>query len=232
MTARPTAIIVDDEPQLRQYLIGLLGQMWPDLEIVAQAGNGADALSTIEQLRPEIAFLDIQMPGINGLEVAQGIHATCQIVFITAFDQYAVEAFEHAAIDYLLKPVKESRLRRTIKRLQSRQDNQQPDMTDLLRKLTKIEEKNQQYLQWIKAPGKEEIHLLPVSEVDYLQSRDKYTSVFSNGREYLIRIALSTLESQLDPEKFWRVHRSTIVRIAAIGKISKDLRGHHYILLK
>ncbi len=231
MTITASAIIVDDESALREYLIRQLAELWPSLKIVAQASNGFEAIELIEQLEPQIVFLDIQMPGMTGLEVAQKIQGNCQIVFVTAYDQYAVDAFNNAAIDYVLKPVENKRLRKTIQRLQSQLHKEPPDLSHLLEKLANLKTPVQPWLQWIKAPGKDEIHLLPIDEVDYLQSSDKYTSVYSNCREYLIRTALKKLEQQLDPEKFWRIHRSTIIRVNAVSKVSKDLRGRHFIIL-
>ena len=231
MTDSITAIIADDESPLRDYLIRQLAELWPDLKIAGEAENGFEAISIIENLSPDIAFLDIKMPAMSGLEVAQKIQHKCQIVFITAYDQFAVDAFNSAAIDYVLKPVEPDRLKKTIERLQTQVPNKSVDISCLLKKLSDLNTSTTPWLQWIKAPDKDEIHLLPINEVDYLQSSDKYTSVYCNGKEYLIRTALSKLEEQLDPQAFWRIHRSTIVRVNAIKKVRKDLRGRYFIVL-
>ncbi len=216
-----TAIIADDEPPLRDYLRKLLSENWPDLEISYQAENGVDALKAIFKHQPDIAFLDINMPGLTGLEVAEQCKGECHIVFITAYDQYAIEAFENEAIDYLLKPVNKERLLETRKRVEARLENSPQDLTHLLSSLPS----RQSYLQWIKVVHQEEVLLINVDDIDYFQSGNKYTSAYIKGKEHILRSSLKKLESQLDSDKFWRVHRGTLVRVEAIESISKMLSG-------
>ena len=219
MTA--TAIIADDESSLREYLTVLLNETWPQLNILHTAENGVDALKAIIKHQPDIAFLDIAMPGLSGLEVAEQCKGECHIVFVTAYDQYAIQAFENEATDYLLKPVNKERLQETQKRLQERLNHSPRDLTKLLSKL----QKHQSYLQWLKVAYQEEVKLINVDNIDYFQSSEKYTSAYVSGKEYVLRSSLKKLEKQLDPDEFWRVHRSTLVRVKAIGSIEKALSG-------
>jgi len=218
---KATAIIADDESPLRSYLTTLLADIWPELIIVHTAENGVDALKAIIKHQPDVAFLDINMPGLTGLEVAAQCKDDCHIVFITAYDQYAIDAFENEAIDYLLKPVNKERLQETQKRLQERMNNTPQDLTNLLSTL----ESNKSYLQWLKVAYQEEVKLINVIDVDYFQSSEKYTSAYVNGKEYILRSSLKKLENQLDPNEFWRVHRATIVRVKSIESITKTLSG-------
>ncbi len=217
----PSAIIADDESALRGYLCKLLNEIWPDLKVVYQAKNGVDALQAIIKHQPQIAFLDINMPGLTGLEIAAQCKGECHIVFITAYDQYAIEAFENAAIDYLLKPVNHERLLETRTRIEARLPNSSQDLTKLLAHLPT--EKN--HLQWLKVVHQEEVLLINIDDVDYFQSGDKYTSAYIKGKEHILRSSLKNLEAQLDPNKFWRIHRGTLVKVTAIESISKMLSG-------
>lgn len=246
--AAPSAVIADDEPQLAAYLEKLLQACWPELEIVARAGNGEQALQAIRATHPDVAFLDVQMPGLSGLEVAARIRelgreaapgageealARCRIVFVTAFDQYAVEAFETAAVDYLLKPVTPERLARTVERLRShapqgRRAAAPAGLDALLERLVR----RSGYLHWLQASAGDEITLLPVAEIDWLQSSDKYTLVGNAKGQWLLRTALKDLEEQLDPDEFWRIHRGAIVRVGAIARVSRDLRGQYRVELR
>jgi len=218
---RPSAIIADDEPALREYLFKLLNENWPDLNIIHQVENGVEALKSIIKHQPEIAFLDIKMPGLSGLEVAEQCKGECHIVFITAYDQYAIEAFENEAIDYLLKPVNRERLLETRKRIEARLQNRPRDLTRLLSRFP--DEKRE--LQWLKVVHQDEVILINIDDVDYFRSGDKYTSAYIEGKEHILRSSLKKLESQLDPNTFWRIHRSTLVRVAAIESINKMLSG-------
>lgn len=225
ITKRPTAIIVDDEPNLCSLLSRQLNVCWPELEILAEVHTGADALHLLVGLRPDVAFLDIKMPGMSGLELAKHIGPSCHIVFVTAYDQYAVQAFENAAVDYLLKPVAQERLRKTALRLQQQITSVPPDLTSLLEKLSAQIRPKKQYLQWLQVSTQNDIELLPVDEVDYFQASDKYTLVINSKTERVIRTSLKELEEELDPERFWRIHRNAIVRVAAIARVSRDFKG-------
>ena len=218
---KATAIIADDESPLRNYLMTLLADTWPELIIVDAVENGIDALKAIIKHQPDVAFLDINMPGLTGLEIAAQCKDDCHIVFITAYDQYAIEAFENEAIDYLLKPVTKDRLQTTRKRLQERLNNSPQDLSNLLSTL----QSNQSYLQWLKVAYQEEVKLINVIDIDYFQSSEKYTSAYVNGKEYVLRSSLKKLEEQLDPNEFWRVHRATMVRVKSIESITKMLSG-------
>ncbi len=225
------AIIADDEEILRTGITVLLNRMWPDLDICGQAENGAQALSMIQSQKPDIAFLDIQMPGMTGVEVAKKVLGTTKVVFITAYDQFAVEAFESEAVDYILKPVSEQRLGKTIDRLKkqltaSTRDNQgqgRESVLDLKKIIQVLENRAApEYLRLIKVKTGTDLRFVPVSEIVYFKAEDKYTIVLTGQKEFLIKTPIRDLENRLDPENFWRVHRSTIVNIEKIKKITRS----------
>jgi DNA-binding LytR/AlgR family response regulator len=218
-------LIADDEAPLRDWLRRLLLQLAPDAEIVAEAGDGATALAHIETLQPDAAFLDIRMPGMSGLEVATRVKVPTRFVFVTAYDEFAVDAFEHAAVDYLLKPVTAARLAKTLDRL--RAGTPTIDHAALLRQLVARLDKpaQPQALRWLRVGDADAVQRLDVNEVDRFEAADKYTSVHCGQREWLIRTPLKELEQQLDADSFWRIHRGTLVRVAAIQRVSRDLMG-------
>jgi DNA-binding LytR/AlgR family response regulator len=221
----PTAIVVDDEPALVAQLKKALAAGWPDLEVVGTASDGAKALDLADRLRPDVVFLDIQMPGLGGLEVARRLAGRCHVVFVTAYDRYAVQAFEGAAVDYLLKPVDGERLALTVERLRTRLASRPPDLGALVEQLTERLRHGTGRLQWLQVQQREDVILVAVGEVDVFQSSDKYTLAQAGEREWVIRTPLKELEAQLDPAQFWRVHRGAIVRVAAIARVSRDLGG-------
>ncbi len=220
-----SAVIADDETTLREYLKHQLQLVWPELRIIGEAENGIQALQQIEQFKPDIAFLDIKMPGLSGLDVASRVQGLCHIVFATAYDEFAIKAFEMEAIDYLQKPVTEERLKSTVNRIQQRM-NSAPD--DLNKVLQLLQQKNtsKAYLNWVRASLKDEVHVIAVDDVLYFQSEDKYTTVVTPQRDYIIRTSLKELESELDPDKFWRIHRATLVQVSQIDSSKKDFAGH------
>ena len=231
------AIIADDEEQLRIYLKSKLFELWPELRICGEAENGIEALDLIESLRPAIAFLDIRMPGLSGLEVAQKIRVNCRVVFITAFDQYAIEAFENEAVDYLLKPVTDKRLAKTIKRLKkqiSAIPNPPNDFSRTMdRLLVALKDKQPGgYLKWIKVRHGEEVRLIPIDDVCYFKAEDKYTLVRTIENESLIKKSIRQLVEELDPDQFWRIHRGSIINVNRIGKVSRSFAGRLIITLK
>jgi len=231
------AIIADDEDQLRSYLKSRLSDVWPDLVICGEAGNGQEALELIQKYRPHIAFLDIRMPGLSGMEVAKKIADSCWVVFITAYDQYAVEAFENEAIDYILKPVTRERLKKTTNRLKKQVDTSSGPPADLSKVVERIvdsfsNKETPDYLQWIRTQQGEEIRLVPVEEVYYFKASDKYTMVITKAGESLIRKPIKDLSNELDPNKFWRIHRGTIVNAGCIAKMGRSLTGRGVIKLK
>ena len=228
------ALIADDEPALRIELRRLLAAAWPELAIVASVGDGTAALEAIERLRPDVAFLDIRMPPPSGLDVARRAGPDTAVVFVTAYDTHAVEAFERAAVDYLLKPVLGSRLEETVGRLKRRLaegDCSDPDpqvLESLIRRLADTPE----YLHWLRVGQGERVELVAVDDVCFFQSDRKYTAAVTRDREHLVRTPISELAARLDPGRFWRIHRGGIVNVAAIRAARRDLRGRYRLMLK
>ncbi|MES2072953.1 MAG: LytTR family DNA-binding domain-containing protein [Pseudomonadota bacterium] len=232
------ALIADDEPHLALYLKEQLALLWPELEIVHIARNGDEAAACITALEPDVAFLDIQMPGLSGLEVAQGIEGDTQIVFVTAFDTYAVQAFDHCALDYLLKPLKTDRLARTIERVKAALAQQAagpgvPDarLADALRQLTRGPATPSR-LRFIRAGQGEYVHQIAVSDVLFFHADDKYTVVQTAGGEHLIRATITELAVQLDPEQFWQVHRATLINLDYLAGTRRDESSRLFLRIK
>ena len=231
-----SAVIADDETPLRHWLRRRLAAIWPELAIIGEAENGIAALELIRTHRPDIAFLDIRMPGLSGLEVAAEAAGTCRIVFVSAYDEYALEAFEQAAVDYLLKPITPERLAKTVNRLRHSvtPTASLADMAGLLERLSaRIETaESRETLRWIRVSKGEAVRLIPVEDVDYFQSRDKYTAVITRAHEFLIRKPVWELVRELDSQRFWQVHRSTIVNVNRIEQVSRSLTGRLVLRLK
>ena len=225
-----TAIIADDEAPLRAHLERMLRKLWPELKICGQAENGRQALAMVEQYSPDIIFLDIRMPGLTGMEVAKSLAGSIHIVFVTAFDKYAVEAFDCHAIDYLLKPVSEQRLQETVHQLQTNLNTPPQDIASLLEQLGNNARKAAP-LKWIRVMQGENINLTHVDEVAYFKFEDKYTTVRTQHGNDMIRLSLKTLEESLDPENFWRIHRNTIVNVAWVDRAYEE-DGQLIITLK
>lgn len=231
------AIIADDEAPLREHLKTLLAGLWPELEVAGMAENGAEALALIRGLEPDVAFLDIKMPLLSGLQVAAGCGDACRVVFITAYNDYAVEAFERAAVDYLLKPLEAARLAETVVRLQKRIANEQrvaPPWAQLAEHLAqgRPDATAPRYLSWVRASRRDATFLIAAEDVCYFKSEDKYTSVVTRDETFLIRKSVSALEGELDPDRFWRVHRGVIVNLASIAVTRRSLNGGYTIHLK
>jgi DNA-binding LytR/AlgR family response regulator len=239
--ATPRALIADDEPHLAQYLRERLAAVWPELQIAGVAADGPEALRLVEEHDPDVLFLDIRMPGLSGLEVARRAAAGVQIVFVTAYDQYAVDAFEREAVDYVVKPVTDERLRETVRRLRQRLRNPQPPegvaaaleaLGRVLPALGAAAPGAVERLAWIRAAIGSQVRLISVDEVCYFQANDKYTSVFTAEGQALIRTPLKELAEQLDPERFWQVHRGTIVNLRHVSATMRDLTGRVTLTLK
>jgi DNA-binding LytR/AlgR family response regulator len=230
MQARPTALIADDEPLLRDALTRQLARAWPELDVVAQARNGREAIKFFEARRPDVCFLDVHMPGVSGIEAAHQIGRRAHLVFVTAYDQYAVQAFAEGVLDYLVKPVEAARLAETVTRLQDRLRAAQPasNTEALLRELAVQLGRGAAAapLRWIRAQVGQTLRLIPVDEIDYLRSDTKYTLVAWRGDaghpgEALVRIALKELVAQLDAEQFAQVHRSVVVNLRAVSHVTR-----------
>jgi DNA-binding LytR/AlgR family response regulator len=230
MTDDPRAIIAEDEALLATELRDALAALWPSLKICAVAEDGIQALRALEDHRPDILFLDIQMPGLSGLEVAQQVNGRCHVVFVTAFDDHAVQAFEQGAVDYVLKPLSVSRLATAVTRLKQRIGSVPARLDGLIDRLT--EPREGEYLHWITASQGREVRLITTAEVCYFRSDNKYISVVTSDGEALIRLTLRELIEQLDPSMFWQVHRSTVVNANAIAGLVRDRQGRLTIRLK
>ena len=226
---RPRAIIAEDEPLLREELAELLGSLWPELEVVAQAGDGLEALRALESGAPDVVFLDIHMPGLTGLEVARQASGRCHVVFVTAYDEHTLAAFEQGAADYVLKPVSAARLATTVARLKERIGRQAPALEGLLRELGGG---SRGFLRWINASHGQAVRVITVDDVCYFQADSKYTRVVTASEESLIRKPIKELCDELDPASFWQIHRSTIVNVHAVAGVVRDLRGRTQVRLR
>ena len=237
MSSNPRALIADDERLMRDQLRGRLAQAWPELEIVAEAVNGAEAIALADETQPDIAFLDIRMPGVSGIEAAAQLDDAIHVVFVTAYDEYAIEAFDRGALDYLLKPVAPDRLQRTVERLQARlRDTESPArdgamLAQLVDQL-KGNAPRKPLLAWIQASIGDRLEMIAVDDILFFQAADKYTRVVRQGSEALIRKPIYELLGELDGNHFWQVHRSTIVNVRAIADISRDARGRQIIRVR
>jgi DNA-binding LytR/AlgR family response regulator len=227
----PTALIAEDETVLREELQAHLAALWPELRVAATASSGIEALLLLEQHRPDVLFLDIQMPGMTGLEVARQADGRCHIVFVTAYDAFALAAFEQGAVDYLLKPYDAARLATAVRRVKQRLQAVPQPLGGLLHELAAVQPARE-HLRWINASQGHEVRLITVDEVYYFQSDTKYTRVVTATSDALIRRSLKELQEQLDPSCFWPIHRSTIVNANAIAGVSRDFRGRISVKLK
>lgn len=236
--AARTAIIAEDEALLRQALLDQLAQVWPELQVIEACEDGASALEALAEHQPDVAFLDIRMPGLTGLEVAAAatdVSPRTQVVFTTAYDQYAVDAFERGAVDYLLKPIEAERLAACVQRLKARTET--PDaaaLADLLQRLSANlpRAEGPEPLTWITASAGQETRLILVDEVVYFRADNKYTTVMTADGESLLRTPIKDLLAVLDPRAFRQIHRSTIVNLKAIAGIARDDSGRGTVRLK
>ncbi|RYE75518.1 MAG: response regulator transcription factor [Oxalobacteraceae bacterium] len=248
----PTAIIADDERLMRDLLRTRLSQAWPELQIVGEAKNGDEAVQLVGELQPDLTFLDIRMPGKTGMDAAREIGDASQVVFVTAYDEYAVEAFERGAVDYVLKPPEPERLRITVERLKERLKersgtaagtapragapaavNVNDTVSAMLTQLAeKIAAPKPKYLQWIQASIGQDLRMIPVEDILFFRSDEKYTCVQTDKLEALIRKPVRDLAEELDPSLFWQIHRATLVNVNAIEGVTRDIRGRHLVLIK
>jgi DNA-binding LytR/AlgR family response regulator len=230
---RASAVIADDEPLLRAMLKSRLAKLWPELEVVHEMSDGRDIDAVVQRHAPKLFFLDIHMPGVNGLEAARAIAGRAHVVFVTAYDQHAVEAFEQGAVDYVLKPFNEERLAVTVARLKERLLERPAALDALVEQLAgRLGGKAPEHLRWIKASVGSNVRLIPVEEVLFFQSDEKYTRVVTCGGESLIRKPIKELLDELDPERFWQVHRATIVNVDWIAQVRRGLKDQAEILLR
>ena len=231
------AIIADDERLMREQLRARLAEVWPDLQIVGEARNGQEAVELVQQLKPELAFLDIRMPGLSGVEAARALGSACHVVFVTAYGEFAIEAFEQGAVDYVLKPAEAARLEVTVGRLKQRLQGPPADLGVLLERLSRQLDsaapgRGRQRLQWIQATIGQQLRMIPVGEILFFVSDEKYTRVQTETCEALIRVPIRELVEQLDPELFWQIHRSSIVNVRAVAGVIRDLRGRQLVTFK
>src|SRR6476661_396722 len=222
----PTAILAEDEPILRAQLQAKLAKLWPELEVIASVEDGEDRT-------PDFMFLDIQMPELTGLEVARHVGARSHVVFVTAYDQYAIQAFETGAVDYVLKPATDERLAVTIERLKAKLASPPTDLKAVLAKIAEqVNGGKREKLQWIKATIGQTLRMIPVADVLFFQSDEKYTRVAMADGEALIKTPIRELLDGLDPEVFWQIHRSTLVNVNAIAAVTRDFRGQAHVKVK
>ena len=228
----PTAILAEDEPILRAQLEAKLRKLWPELEIIAAVEDGAAALEALEERTPDLMFLDIQMPEMTGLEVARHVGSRSHVVFVTAYDQYAIQAFEAGAVDYVLKPVTDERLALTLERLKGKSATPPQDLNSVLAQIGAHLNAGKARLQWIKATVGQNLRLIPVADVLFFQSDEKYTRVVTTDAEALIKTPIRELLDGLDPGEFWQIHRSTLVNVRAIAGVTRDFRGQAHVKIK
>jgi len=218
---------------MREQIIDRLKEAWPELLIVGEASNAREAIAMVQSLQPDIVFLDISMPGMDGIETAQALAGRAHVVFVTAHDQYAISAFEHGAIDYLLKPAEPERVALTCQRLRERLKQAPDPMNEVLEQLSQRLGagglKPREYMRWVQASVGANIRMIPTSDILFFRAEDKYTLVKTRGFEALIRKPIKELIEELDPDEFWQIHRSTVVRVDAVEQVSRDFRGHQIV---
>jgi DNA-binding LytR/AlgR family response regulator len=232
----PTAVVADDERLMREQLVDRLKEAWPELMIVGEAANGREAVAMVQSLEPDVVFLDISMPEMDGIKAAQVLAGQVHVVFVTAYDQYAIKAFDHGAVDYLLKPVEPERVVLTCRRLRERLEHKPDPMNELLERLSQRLGteglKPRDYMRWIQASVGPNLRMIPTSEILFFRAEDKYTRVQTAGFEALIRKPIKELIDELDPNEFWQIHRATVVRVDAVAQVSRNFRGKQVVHVK
>jgi DNA-binding LytR/AlgR family response regulator len=228
----PTAVIAEDEPLLRAELRETLNKLWPELLICAEASDGFEALQALHQHSPQVMFLDIQMPGLSGLEVAQQASGKSNIVFISAYDRHAIEAFERGAIDYVQKPLSAARISTTIGRLKQKLQAAPADLRDVAELLRGLSAQGGGYLKWLSVPHGGEVRLIMIEDICYLRADNKYTTVATPTAQFLLSSTLKLVKEKLDPQAFWQIHRSVVVAVSAIRAVHRSFRGTLEVKLK
>jgi DNA-binding LytR/AlgR family response regulator len=235
-TPAPTAVVADDERLMREQIVDRLKEAWPELVIVGEAANGREAVAMVQSLEPDVVFLDISMPEMDGIRAAQVLAGQVHVVFVTAYDQYAIKAFDQGAIDYLLKPVEPERVALTCRRLRERLEHKPDPMNELLDRLSQRLGteglKARDYMRWVQASVGPNLRMIPTSEILFFRAEDKYTRVQTAGFEALIRKPIKELIDELDPNEFWQIHRATVVRVDAVAQVSRNFRGKQVVHVK
>ena len=232
MSTRCRAVVAEDEPVLRAELVELLGRLWPELEICGEAADGSEAAEAVERHHPDVLFLDIEMPGMTGLDVARCASGRCHVVFVTAHGHYAVDAFEHGAVDYVLKPFTPARLSAALQRVRSRLIDPPLRLDALVSALDAARAASRTYLRWITVQHGDELQLITLESICYFQADNKYTRVVLPEREALIRWPIRALVDEVDPGTFWQIHRGTLVNVNAVSGVERDIRGNLRVRLK
>ena len=230
--SRPTAVIAEDEPLLRGELKDALAELWPEVDIKAEAQNGIEAIRALEAHHPDVLFLDIQMPGLTGLDVARVASGRCHVVFVTAYDKYAVAAFDQGAVDYVMKPFSPARLAMAVARVRERMKGVPANLEGLLKTLAERNRRPGQFLRWISIGEGKMVRLITIEEICYFKADNKYTMVVTASTQSLINKTIKELLDELDPEVFFQIHRSTIVNVNAIAAVHRGMRGRQEIRLK
>jgi DNA-binding LytR/AlgR family response regulator len=231
----PTAVVADDERLMRDQIVAQLKEAWPELVITGEAANGREAVALVQSQQPDIVFLDIRMPEMDGIAAARALAGRVHVVFVTAYDEYAISAFDQGAVDYLLKPADPERVALTCERLRAR-IAKAPDPMDQL--LAQLSERlgpavaSREYLRWVQASVGSNLRMIPTSDVLFFHAEDKYTRVQTARFEALIRKPIKELIEELDPEEFWQIHRATVVRVDAIEQVSRNFRGNQVLHLR
>jgi len=234
--AQPVAIVADDERLMREQLVDALRDAWPELVIAGQASNGREAIALVQSQDADIVFLDIRMPELDGIEAARALAGSVHIVFVTAHDEFAIDAFRHGAVDYLLKPAEPERVALTCKRLRERLQQKPAPMDDLLAELSQRLGSStggrREYIRWVQASVGANLRVIPTSDILFFRAEDKYVRVQTPTFEALIRKPIKELIDELDPDEFWQIHRATVVRVDAVEQVSRNFRGHQVVHVK
>ena len=231
----PTAVVADDERLMRDQIVAQLASTWPELLVVGQASNGREAVAMVDSLAPDIVFLDIRMPEMDGIAAARALAGRVHVVFVTAYDQYAVKAFDEGAVDYLLKPVEPDRVALTCERLRERLTRKPAPMDDLLARLSEqlgAKAPTREYIRWVQASLGANLRVIPTTDVLFFRAQDKYTRVQTARFEALIRKPIKDLIEELDPNEFWQIHRATVVRVDAVEQVGRNLRGNQVVHIR